>query len=176
MQDKIKTRRALVSIARRLRAQGKRIVFTNGCFDLLHVGHVRYLQQARHFGDALIVALNSDRSVRKIKDPKRPITRERDRAEVVAGLECVDYVTFFDEPNPKNLIAAIHPDVLVKGADWSKDRIIGGQIVRASGGKVLTIPVVPHVSTTALIKTIIKKYGSRRLQTQSAAKGRISHD
>lgn len=160
MQGKIKTRRQLQILLKKLRAEGRCIVFTNGCFDLLHVGHVRYLEKAKSFGDILIVGLNSDKSVGLIKGPQRPITPERERAEVLAALGCVDYVILFNEPDPQNLIAALLPDVLIKGSDWPKNRIVGRGFVQARGGKVITIPLVPHASTTRIIDTIIKKYGS----------------
>jgi len=160
MRDKIKTKKRLQILLRDMHARGGRSVFTNGCFDLLHIGHVRYLEKARTFGDALIVGLNSDKSVRFIKDPRRPITPQRERAEILAALGCVDYVVLFDEPDPKSLITALLPDVLVKGGDWPKDQIIGNDIVQARGGKVITLPVVPHISTTNIINSIIKKYGN----------------
>ena len=170
MRDKIKTRKQLQTLIKGLRARGKRIVFTNGCFDLLHVGHVRYLKKAKTFGDILIVALNSDKSIHLIKGPQRPINPEKARAEVLVALNSVDYVTLFDEPDPQNIIAALLPDVLVKGSDWSKNRVIGKDMVEARGGKVITLPVVPHVSTTRIIGDIIKKYG--KTQTDS---GTTSH-
>ena len=166
MQGKIKTRRQLQTLLKGLREKGRRIVFTNGCFDLLHIGHIRYLEKARRLGDALVVAVNSDRSVRRIKGRQRPIIPERERAEVLAGLGCVDYITVFDEPDPERLIAALHPDILAKGADWPKDRIIGGDLVEAGGGKVVTVPLVPRASTTGIIHRIIKRYG-RSPQTDS---------
>jgi len=138
--------------ARDLRASGKRVVFTNGVFDLLHPGHVRYLAEARAQGDALIVAVNSDRSVHAIKGPSRPINNERDRAEVLAALASVDAVVVFDEDDPHAIIAAIQPDVLVKGADWAADRIIGRDIVEARGGKVVRIAFAPGYSTTGMIE------------------------
>ena len=136
------------------RAGGERIVFTNGVFDLLHPGHVRYLQEARAQGDALIVAVNSDRSVRAIKGPSRPINDERDRAEVLAALACVDAVVIFDEDDPHAIISAIQPDVLVKGADWAEDRIIGRDVVEARGGKVVRIRFAEGYSTTGMIRRI----------------------
>lgn len=159
MRSKIKSPRQLLPLLKRLREKGKRIVFTNGCFDLLHVGHVRYLERAKSLGDVLVVGLNSDRSIHRIKDHLRPITPQRQRAEVLSALGCVDFVTLFDEPDPEKLISLCLPDVLVKGADWSKERIIGRDLVEGHGGKVVTIPVVPRVSTTRIIHTIVKKYG-----------------
>ena len=147
---------ALRAERRRLREAGKKVVFTNGCFDLLHPGHVRYLQQARCLGDALIVALNSDRSVRELKGDKRPILTENERAEVMAALACVDYVTVFDEPTPREIIAALLPDVLVKGGDWGVDAIVGREEVEAAGGQVLSLPFVDGVSTSEVIARILK--------------------
>jgi D-glycero-beta-D-manno-heptose 1-phosphate adenylyltransferase len=138
--------------------QGRRIVFTNGCFDLLHPGHVRYLQQARALGDALIVALNSDRSVRELKGPSRPILDETERAEVMAALGCVDYVTIFDDPTPQRVIARLLPDVLVKGGDWSLDTIVGREEVEAAGGRVLSLPFVAGCSTSEVIARILLKH------------------
>jgi rfaE bifunctional protein nucleotidyltransferase chain/domain len=137
-----------------LRDQGKTVVFTNGVFDLLHVGHLRYLQQARALGDALIVGINSDRSVRAIKGPSRPVTPEHERAEILAALECVDAVVVFDEETPHDLIAALLPDVLVKGADWAADAIVGRDIVEARGGRVVRVPIEPGHSTSAILERI----------------------
>ncbi len=139
-----------------LRHTGRRVVFTNGCFDLLHPGHVRYLQQARALGDALIVALNSDRGVRELKGPARPILREQERAEVLAALACVDFVTIFDEPTPREIIAALLPDILVKGGDWGVDTIVGRAEVEAAGGVVLSLPFVDGVSTSDVIARILQ--------------------
>lgn len=140
-----------------LREAGKKVVFTNGCFDLIHPGHVRYLQQARALGDALIVALNSDRSVRELKGDKRPILNQDERAEVMAALACVDYVTIFDEPTPREIITALLPDVLVKGGDWGVDAIVGREEVEAAGGQVLSLPFVDGCSTTDVIQRILGK-------------------
>lgn len=130
-------------------------MFTNGCFDLMHVGHVRYLQAARRLGDVLVVGLNTDASVRRLnKAPERPIVPEEQRAEVLAALACVDYVVPFDDPDPGPLIADLQPDVLVKGGDWPPEKIIGRETVETRGGVVKTIPLVPGVSTTALIQKI----------------------
>jgi rfaE bifunctional protein nucleotidyltransferase chain/domain len=142
------------ALVRALRAAGNTIVFTNGVFDLLHPGHVRYLQQARALGDALIVGVNSDRSVRAIKGPSRPITTEDERAELVAALSCVDGAVVFDEDTPWQLIAALQPDVLVKGADWAEDAIVGRDIVEARGGRVVRIPIESGYATTAIIERI----------------------
>lgn len=134
------------------RRHSEKIVFTNGCFDILHLGHVTYLEKARRFGDRLIVGLNSDASVRRIKGPERPIHPEFDRAGVLAALRCVDAIVIFDEDTPEDLIRAIKPDVLVKGADWKKNQIAGGTFVESYGGKVKRIPLVPGRSTTASLK------------------------
>lgn len=136
------------------------VVFTNGCFDILHAGHVTYLQEAANQGDILVVGLNSDISVKKIKGDKRPIVGEVQRAKVLAALECVDYVVLFDEPDPENLIININPHVLVKGADWSEDKIVGGDFVKKSGGRVERIELVPEISTTKIIERIIIRYGA----------------
>ena len=147
----------LVAERRLLREAGRRVVFTNGCFDLLHPGHVRYLTLARELGDALIVALNSDRSVRALKGPSRPILREDERAEVMAALECVDYVTIFDEETPRELIAQLLPDILVKGGDWGVTDIIGREEVEAAGGEVLSLPFVEGCSTSDVIARILER-------------------
>jgi D-beta-D-heptose 7-phosphate kinase/D-beta-D-heptose 1-phosphate adenosyltransferase len=137
-----------------LREAGRKVVFTNGVFDLLHPGHLRYLQHARTLGDALIVGVNSDRSVRAIKGPGRPINPEHERAEVLAALACVDAVAIFDEDTPYDVIAALQPDVLVKGADWAEDAIVGRDIVEARGGEVVRVAIEPGYSTTAILRTI----------------------
>jgi D-beta-D-heptose 7-phosphate kinase/D-beta-D-heptose 1-phosphate adenosyltransferase len=139
-----------------LRAASRQVVFTNGCFDLMHPGHVRYLQQARALGDALMVALNSDASVRELKGETRPILTERERAEVMAALACVDYVTIFDEPTPREIISALLPDILVKGGDWGVSEIIGREAVEAAGGKVMSLPFVEGVSTSEIIRRILR--------------------
>ncbi|MCI0498765.1 MAG: D-glycero-beta-D-manno-heptose 1-phosphate adenylyltransferase [Planctomycetales bacterium] len=134
------------------------MVFTNGCFDILHVGHVRYLEAARSEGDLLVVGLNTDASVQAIKGPRRPIVNQDQRAEVLAALGCVDFVVLFDEPDPLRLIETLKPDVLVKGADWSEENIIGAEVVKASGGRVVRIELVPAVSTTGIIGKILETY------------------
>jgi D-beta-D-heptose 7-phosphate kinase/D-beta-D-heptose 1-phosphate adenosyltransferase len=141
-------------LAARWRADGKKVVFTNGVFDLLHPGHVRYLQSARRFGDALLVGLNSDRSVRANKGAGRPITPEAERAEILSALSCVDAVAVFDEETPHAIIAAVQPDVLVKGADWAENAIVGRDIVEARGGRVVRMPVEAGHSTTSIIEKI----------------------
>jgi rfaE bifunctional protein nucleotidyltransferase chain/domain len=135
-----------------LRAAGKKLVFTNGVFDILHVGHVRYLQQARELGDALVVAINSDASARELKGEGRPLTNENDRAEILAALACVDYVSVFDELSPRALIAELLPDVLVKGGDYSLDQVHGREEVEAAGGRVVCLPFVEGASTSAIIE------------------------
>jgi rfaE bifunctional protein nucleotidyltransferase chain/domain len=137
-----------------LRASGKTIVFTNGVFDLLHIGHLRYLEEARRLGDALLVGVNSDRSVRLLKGSGRPITAEAERAEVLAALTCVDGVVIFDEETPRDLIQAIQPDVLVKGSDWAEDAIVGRDIVEARGGRVVRVAIQPGHSTTRIVEKI----------------------
>jgi D-glycero-beta-D-manno-heptose 1-phosphate adenylyltransferase len=143
-----------VAVVERLRATGKSVVFTNGVFDLLHVGHLRYLQQARALGDALIVGLNSDRSVRANKGAGRPIMPETERAEILSALACVDGVVVFDEDTPHEIIAALQPDVLVKGADWAADAIVGRDMVEARGGRVVRVPIEAGHSTSALVEKI----------------------
>lgn len=143
---------ALAAAVERARAAGKRVVFTNGCFDLLHAGHVRLLQAAKAEGDLLVVALNTDASVKRLKGPGRPRLAEGERARVMAALECVDLVTLFDEDTPLRLIERLAPDVLVKGGDWGLGRIVGEEIVAARGGRVVAFPVVDGKSTTALIE------------------------
>ncbi len=137
---------------------GRRIVFTNGCFDLLHAGHVRYLAAARAEGDLLVVGLNSNASVRRIKEAGRPVVSENQRAEVLAALACVDYVTIFAEADPGVLIEAVAPDVLVKGADWPEERIVGADTVRSAGGRVVRVALVPEISTTEIIRRITERF------------------
>ncbi|MGH7256976.1 MAG: D-glycero-beta-D-manno-heptose 1-phosphate adenylyltransferase [Nitrospiraceae bacterium] len=155
MPDKLKTREELAPVLTVLQERGKKVVFTNGCFDLMHVGHTRYLQAARALGDILVVAVNTDASIRALqKGTDRPIVPDHQRAEVVAALACVDYVVLFAEPDPKNLITLLEPDVLVKGGDWPLDQIVGRDVVEGKGGTVTTIPLVPGISTTTLIQRI----------------------
>jgi len=148
---KIKPREELHPILSSLQTKGEKIVFTNGCFDIIHVGHIRLLQQARSLGDKLIIAINTDDSVRQLKGNNRPILREQERAEMLAALACVDYVTFFSEPDPLKIILMLRPDILIKGADYTLDEIVGKKEVLAYGGKVYAIPLTPGYSTTALI-------------------------
>ena len=140
----------------RLKAAGKKIVFTNGCFDLLHYGHAKYLQQAKNKGDILVVAVNSDASIRKIKGKHRPIVDQNNRMKLLSALESIDYLTLFNETTPLSVIREIRPDVLIKGADWSKNNIVGSAFVKAYGGKVLTVKLVKGLSTTKLINKIAK--------------------
>ncbi len=145
-----------------LKRKGKRIVFTNGCFDILHIGHIRCLEEAKRRGDILIVALNSDRSIRSIKGPSRPFTPEAERAEVLSALACVDYVVIFDEPDPLGLISFLKPNILVKGGDWTPETTIGREVVEGTGGKVVIIPQIQGVSTSAIVDRIVKKGGKAR--------------
>ncbi len=155
--QKLKTLDELKSIVQNLQASGKVVVFTNGCFDLLHRGHVRSLAMAKALGDVLIVALNSDASVTALKGPGRPILPAEERAEILAALAAVDYVTIFDDLDPGRIIAELGPDVLVKGGDWTPDQIVGREIVEDRGGKVVALPLVPGSSTTAIIRRIIER-------------------
>jgi D-beta-D-heptose 7-phosphate kinase/D-beta-D-heptose 1-phosphate adenosyltransferase len=145
----------------RLRAAGRRLVFTNGCFDILHVGHVRYLSAARRLGDALLVAINSDRSVRELKGAGRPVMSAGERAEMLAALAAVDYVTVFDDLSPRALIAEVLPDVLVKGGDYQLDEIHGREEVEAAGGRVLSLPFVEGASTTSIIMKLKNVTGDK---------------
>ena len=148
----------------REKRNGRQIVFTNGCFDLLHPGHIGSLEQARALGDALIVGLNSDVSVRQLKGAGRPVLPERERAEILAALECVDAVVIFDDLTPREVIARLLPDVLVKGGDWPGDQIVGREEVEAAGGRVVSIPVVPGYSTTAILRKIREGASSSRVE------------
>jgi len=157
--EKIMTLEQVVEIRQRLRREGKKLVFTNGCFDILHAGHVRYLNQARGMGDSLALALNSDKSVRALKGENRPIVPEDERAEVMAALACVDYVFVFDDLTPQRIIDALVPDVLVKGADWGISEIVGRETVEKAGGAVRSVPLVQGTSTTSLIDKILSQFG-----------------
>ena len=150
--EKILTPAEMLRERKGLRVAGRRLVFTNGVFDLLHVGHVRYLTEARALGDALLVAINSDRTVRELKGSDRPVFAEGERAEILAALRCVDYVTIFDDISPRSLIGQLLPDVLVKGGDYDLDQIHGREEVEAAGGKVISLPFVKGASTTTLIE------------------------
>ncbi len=155
---KIVTLDVLTGIAQKRRKAGQKMVFTNGCFDLLHAGHVSYLEAARKMGDYLVVGLNSDRSVSNLKGPSRPVNNERMRASVLAGLESVDYVVIFDTPTPHEIISTLTPDILVKGADWDPDKIVGADVVKGHGGVVKCIPFVHDISTTHVINKIIRSH------------------
>jgi D-glycero-beta-D-manno-heptose 1-phosphate adenylyltransferase len=152
MRKKILTRDELLIERQALRDAGQKLVFTNGVFDILHVGHIRYLRLARTLGEALVVAVNSDRSVRELKGEDRPLTNQSDRTEILAALEVVDYVTIFDDVSPRSLIAELLPDVLVKGGDYSLDQIHGREEVEAAGGAVVSLPLVEGMSTTNILK------------------------
>ena len=151
-RDKVLSRKAAASAVRAARRRGEEVVFTNGCFDLLHVGHVRSLEQARALGDRLLVGLNRDASVRRLKGPRRPVVGERQRAEVLAALECVDWVVLFGETTPLSLIRSVRPAVLAKGGDWSLDEIVGREDVESWGGRVERLRVIPGVRTTRMIE------------------------
>ncbi len=157
-EKKIMERGGLAAECARLRAEGRTLVFTNGCFDLMHAGHATYLEFARAQGDVLMVGLNTDASVRRHKGDQRPIVDERNRARMMAALECVDYVTWFDEDEPKALIGELQPDVLVKAEDWAH-YVSGREIVEARGGRVVLAPMVEGLSTTALIERLLRAYG-----------------
>jgi D-beta-D-heptose 7-phosphate kinase/D-beta-D-heptose 1-phosphate adenosyltransferase len=161
MKEKIKKREDLRRVVQDLKAKGKRIVFTNGCFDLLHIGHIRYLEEAKSLGDILVVGVNSDRSVRGMKGPNRPILPEEERAEILSSLECVSYITIFDESTPLELISTLQPHVLVKGGDWTKESTVGKEVVERLGGEVVILPFVEGSSTSNLIETILKRYEKR---------------
>lgn len=154
----IKSRKEIVEIRKQLKQEGKKVVFTNGVFDLIHSGHVDYLVKAKEMGDVLILALNTDESVKRIKGDKRPILLQNERAFVVSNLKPVDYVTFFEEDTPAEIIKDLIPDVLVKGADWSIDKIVGRDIVESNGGEVKTIDFVNDQSTSKIIQKIVNNY------------------
>ena len=159
--EKVVSLPALARIRARLRRQGKRVVFTNGTFDIVHRGHVEYLSAARKMGDVLIVGLNSDSSIRRIKGPRRPINRGADRAAVLAALASVDYVCSFGEDTPYRMIRRLLPDVLVKGADWKKAAIVGSDVVEQNGGSVRTVRLTPGRSTTNVIERVLRAYAGR---------------
>jgi D-beta-D-heptose 7-phosphate kinase/D-beta-D-heptose 1-phosphate adenosyltransferase len=156
----IKSWDKLADIRRALKDEGKKVVFTNGVFDLIHAGHVDYLTKARALGDAMIVGLNSDFSVRRIKGDKRPILQQEERGFIISNIKAVDYLTFFDQDTPAELIGALLPDVLVKGADWAVDKIVGADVVAANGGQVKTIEFVNDQSTSKIIRLIVDRYKS----------------
>jgi D-beta-D-heptose 7-phosphate kinase/D-beta-D-heptose 1-phosphate adenosyltransferase len=159
---KIKSLDQLVRIRRQLKRKGKTVVFTNGCFDVLHRGHVYCLRKAKSLGDVLIVGLNSDSSVRKLKGEKRPILPQSDRAEILSALEMVDYVVVFREDTPRRMISALVPDVLVKGGDYGKREIVGSDVVEGSGGRVVRVKMYPGKSTRNIIKKITSRCGRRQ--------------
>ncbi len=160
--NKLVSRAALKRRLDALRRRRMRIVLTNGCFDVLHPGHVRYLRAAKRLGDVLVVAVNSDASVRRLKGPDRPLVPQRDRCEVLAALEMVDYVTVFAADTPRHLVEQLRPDVLVKGGDWAPDQIVGADSVRAGGGTVRSLPFAAGYSTSALVRKIRQESGKRR--------------
>ena len=162
---KIVSRDELIRLTADEKRRGRRVVFTNGCFDLLHPGHVRCLAEARALGDVLVVAVNSDSSVRGNKGPERPLVPQQDRAEVLAALSSVDYVTIFDEPTPRELISHVLPNILVKGADWALDQVAGREEVEAAGGCVISIPLAPGYSTTNLLQKIRKANAAPSVDT-----------
>ncbi len=157
MTGKLKSASALAGIAANIKRRGKKIVFTNGCFDILHAGHVEYLSKARKMGDILVIGLNSDGSVKKLKGDSRPVNNEVDRAKVLSALYFVDYVTIFSEETPERLIKKIKPDYLVKGGDWTEEKIAGANFVKSYGGKVKIVPFVAGYSTSSVIDKIAKK-------------------
>lgn len=157
-EDKIVVFPKLRTVVSKLKAKNKKIVFTNGCFDLIHAGHVKYLEKAKSFGDILIVGINSDSSMKKIKGSKRPIIAQGDRARIIAGLESVDYVSIFDETTPLRLIKAVKPDILVKGADWNLNKIVGADYIKSYGGKAVSIPLVKGRSTSDMIRKIVSRF------------------
>jgi D-beta-D-heptose 7-phosphate kinase/D-beta-D-heptose 1-phosphate adenosyltransferase len=161
LKEKIKDKEILRGILEDLKAKGKRIVFTNGCFDLLHIGHIRYLEDAKSLGDILVVGVNSDQSIRGLKGNNRPILPQEERTEILSSLGCVDYITVFDEADPLEFISFLQPHILVKGGDWAKETIVGREVVERSGGKVVILPFVEGASTSNLIETILKRYEKR---------------
>ena len=160
--DKVLSPSSLIERMREHHDAGDTIVFTNGCFDILHAGHVRYLEAARMLGHVLIVGINSDASVQELKGPYRPIVPEDDRSEILAALESVTYVTIFEEPTPAELIELVRPSILVKGGDYAEGHIVGRDFVESYGGRVCTIPLVEHRGTTNIIETILTRYGDSR--------------
>lgn len=160
IKEKILTRQALIEKLKTLRRKGKKIVFTNGCFDILHSGHIQYLEKAKSFGDVLVVGLNSDASVRKIKGPKKPVVEQKDRALIIAALEFVNFVVIFDEATPLNLIKITKPDILIKGADWKIKDIVGSDVVKSYGGRIKRVVFKKGYSTTKIISSILSKFNS----------------
>ena len=160
LKTKLKALEIIKNEIQPLQQQGKKIVFTNGCFDILHAGHVDIFQQARNLGDALVIAVNSDISIKKIKGEKRPVVPQAQRMQVLAALEAIDYVVIFDEENPLKIIKELQPDILVKGGDWPVETIVGREIVEKKGGKVLSIPLMEGISTTNIIEEVKKRFCS----------------
>ena len=160
--NKILERTALKDKLEELRKKGKKIAFTNGCFDILHVGHVRYLREAKKTADVLVLALNSDSSVRSIKGEKRPLMNENERAEILAALEFIDFITIFEELTPLELICCLKPDILIKGGDWPEEKVVGREEVKAWGGRVAIIPEIEGKSTTNIVEKIKKLYCSNK--------------
>lgn len=158
IESKIKANLQLKKIISGLKSKGKKVVFTNGCFDILHYGHVKYLEEAKKKGDILVVAINSDSSVKKIKGSRRPIIAAKERIRLVSALESVDYVTTFSESTPLKVIKLVKPDVLVKGGDWKTSNIVGSEFVKSYKGRIITIPFVSGLSSSKLIKKIAKKF------------------
>lgn len=163
MKDKVRDLPELKKAIDVHKKNNQTIVFTNGCYDLIHVGHLRCFEEGKKLGDILIVALNSDRSVRSIKGSPRPIIPQDERAEILSALEYVDYVIIFDQDDPLDLISAIKPDILVKGGDWNVNTIVGREVVEAYGGKVFALPLVKGVSTTNIIRTIASQYAPKKV-------------
>lgn len=163
MRDKIKDLKELKKAIDFHKKKDEKIVFTNGCYDLIHIGHLRCFREGKRLGDILIVALNSDRSVMSIKGPPRPIIPQEERAEIVSSLESVDYVTIFDQDDPLDIITSVKPDILLKGGDWNLNTIVGREVVESYGGKVFALPLVKGVSTTQIIKTIASQYSSKKM-------------
>ena len=162
MPSKIESLESMAERARNLRQSGKKVVFTNGCYDILHPGHIELLSKARGLGDVLVVAINTDDSVRRLKGPGRPVFDEAERAEFLSAFEMVDFVCTFSEDTPLEAILKIRPDVLVKGADWGIDEIVGGAEVESWGGKVVAVPLVSGKSTTGIVERVLTRYGNSR--------------
>lgn len=152
--SKVKKLAEIRKIVTKLKKKKKKIVFTNGCFDILHYGHLKYLEKCKRLGDILVIGLNSDSSVRKIKGKHRPVIKQKQRAAILSALEFIDYITIFNETTPERLIKAITPNILAKGGDWKKENIVGGEYVKKAGGRVATIPFVKGYSTTTILKRI----------------------